>query len=148
DLVHYGGAGRLERPQVDGDAGEGQAVVGDLLLELLPARPGRVRHRAGVRAEAAQLHPVVPEVLELVQDDVEVAGRLLLVEQVRPGADRDAGLGHDSLTSRENGRGLPVIRGEAPGNAAGPVTDLDSGPPVHYLSFPPPNRARWRPTAV
>src|SRR5438477_9072868 len=28
----------------------------------------------------------------------------------------------------KNGRGLPVIRGEAPGNAAGPVTDLDSGP--------------------
>ena len=38
----------------------------------------------------AEFDPVVPEVLQLVQDDVEVVGRGLLVEQVRPGSDRDS----------------------------------------------------------
>src|SRR5262245_16218072 len=56
-----------------------------------------MRRGAGVRAEAAEFHAVVTQTLELVQDDVEVVGRLFLVEQVRPGADRDASFGHDRV---------------------------------------------------
>src|SRR5205823_5301017 len=50
-----------------------------------------------------------PQVLELVQDLVEVGGRDLLVEQVRPGADRDAGLGHER-EPRERWEGVPIVR--------------------------------------
>src|SRR5262249_39754171 len=67
--------------------GEGQAMIGDLLLERLPGSARRMRHRRWMHAESAQLDAIVAEMLQLVQDLVEVGGRLLLIEQIRPGAD-------------------------------------------------------------
>src|SRR5436853_2839899 len=46
-----------------------------------------------MRAETAQFHAVVAQVLQLVQDDVKIERRLLLVEDVRPTADGEF-LGH------------------------------------------------------
>ena len=86
-LVHDRRPGFLEAPQVDGNAGKGQAMVGNLLLEFLPIRLGRVRHRSRVRAEAAELDALVPKVLQLVQDFMEIGCRLGLIEDVRPAAD-------------------------------------------------------------
>src|SRR5262249_48052579 len=53
----------LEAPQIDRDARERQAVIGDLLLEPLPVGARRVRVGRRVRPEAAQLDAVVAEVL-------------------------------------------------------------------------------------
>ena len=90
----------LEAPQVDGDAGEGEAVVGDFLLQLNPAGLGRVRHGRRVQAEAAEFHAVVPEVLQLVQHLVEVVGRDFLVEDVRPRPDGKTRLAHGEVPQK------------------------------------------------
>src|SRR5207248_3714893 len=97
-LVEDGGAGLLEAPQVHGDAGELQAVVGHVLFEPLPIRLGRMRERRWMGAEATQLDAFVAEILQLVQDDVEVGGRLVLIEDVRPAADGE--LFHGGSSSR------------------------------------------------
>src|SRR5207248_3061994 len=69
----------FEAPQVDGDAGKRQAVVGDFLLQALPVGARRMRLRRRVRSEAAQLDAVVAQVLELVQYLMEVERWLFLV---------------------------------------------------------------------
>src|SRR5262249_2916414 len=63
-------------------------VVGHVLLQFLPRRLRRMRPRRRVHAEAAQLDAFVAEVMEHVNDLVEVGRRFLLVEDVRPAADR------------------------------------------------------------
>ena len=49
-----------------------------------------------MRIEPAQLDALVAQMLQLVQDLVEIVGRLLLVEDVRPGADGEF-LAHDGF---------------------------------------------------
>ena len=49
-----------------------ERVVGDLLLQLRPGRPRRVRRRARVRAEAAQFDALVAEVLEPIAHPARV----------------------------------------------------------------------------
>src|SRR5215510_11184569 len=70
-----------------------------------------MRRGARMRPETAEFHAVITEPLELVQDDVEVVGGLFLVEQIRPGADGDASLGHDGVPCgmSESRQGVPVV---------------------------------------
>src|SRR5207248_3065614 len=99
--------------------GELQPVVLDLLPQLPPLLPV-VGVRAGVRVEPAQLDPLVAQVRQLVQDQVEVVGRLLLVEQVRPAADGE--LLHTSSSVRSSEFGLeymPVIAPRPEGGVRG-----------------------------
>src|SRR5438128_8289391 len=68
-------------------------MIGDFFFEPLPVRLGWVRPRCRMRAETAQFHAVVAQVLQLVQHDVKIERRLFLVEDVRPTADGEF-LGH------------------------------------------------------
>jgi hypothetical protein len=80
------GVDELGPPEVRCNAGEGQAVIRNFLLELLARCLGRMRFRRRVLAEGAELDAVHLEVLQLVQDRVP-GDFLRLVEHVRPTAD-------------------------------------------------------------
>ena len=90
DIV--GGVAGFEQmlaPQVLGEAGEGEAVAGDLGLEPVAVVPGRVVLRVGVAVEAAELEPVELQLLQRAQHRLE-RDRALAVgaDIVGPGADR------------------------------------------------------------
>ena len=85
------------RPQIGGQAGELQPVVLHFFLERVAFGLGVAGIGTGMRVEAAQFDAFVAEVVQLVQDLVEIVGRLLLVEEVRPAADGEFLLHGDLL---------------------------------------------------
>src|SRR5262249_51380292 len=86
-FIHDAWAGLLEAPQINGDAGKLQTMIGHVLLEALPVGPGGMGDRSRMDAECPQFDAVVTQIGELVDDLVEIVGSSGLIEDVRPATD-------------------------------------------------------------